>query len=576
MFRFGRFELRPAAEELRKNGTVIHLPHQPLRILTLLVTRAGEIVTREEIRAAVWGEETFVDYEQGINTAVRQIRFALNDTAEAPRFLQTVPRRGYRFVAAVERIVPGELLATFEAALVQPRPLPQPEPQPQAQSIFVKPPFAAPVATLRRVRRRDVGGVLAALLVAFFAYAMVKTRDQPGLDVAVLPFRVVGTMPANLDSRSFAEELMTHVTQLRPEVISVGAPREAELLIEGTLQVTNGNVRALVRGIDARTQAQLWAESYERTYPTEVALRITRLLAQKHLPAPRLEPLVRTRVSRRALDLYKQARTERNRPRAQRNLDRALALFREALRIEPEFAEAWSGIGDIHAERNEFAQARAALARAIALDPHCAEAQNDLGLLLMQHDRAYGAAEDALQRAIRADPEYLDARFNLAVLSAAMGQHEQAIAEMRKVRQLAPLQYVPSTALAVLYFHARRYDEAEAEYRACLLMQHNVNVARWGLQSIAIARDPRVGKSERFIELEKELVAAWRAGRIDEYVLATYYAQRRDADRAFQFLDAAIARHASLAVYLFVDPRFDSVRNDPRFAARLKTMRFGS
>lgn len=563
VYRFGPFELRPAAEELRRNGTVIRLPHQPLRILTMLVERAGEVVTREEIRAALWSEETFVDYEQGINTAIRRIRFALRDTAEAPRFLQTVPRRGYRFVAAVERVVPDELLATFEAAVVRPEP------------VRIEPP-----ARPRRLRRRDIAAIVVALLMAFVAYAFVRTRDRrndPAVDVAVMPFRVIGTMPKGLDARSFTEELTTRVTQLHPEVIRVGAPREADLLIEGTLQpAPNGNVRALVRGVDARTHAQLWAETYERSEPAVVALRITRLLAEKHLPPPRVEPLVRTRVSRRALELYKQARTERNRPRALRDLDRALALFREAVKLEPKFAEAWSGIGDINAERHQWADARAALNRAIRLDPRCAEAHNDLGLLLMQYDRAYGAAEDALRRAIAIDSDYLDAHFNLAVLSAAMGQHEQAITEMQRVRQLAPLQYVPSNAVAVLYFHARRFDEAEAEYRALLAMQQNVQAARWGLLSIDIARDRRRGRTESYFELEPELVAGWRAGRIDDYILASYYAQRGDADRAFELLDAAIAKHAPSAMYLYVDPRFDNLRNDPRLASRLRTLRFGS
>ena len=102
VYRFDRFELVPETEELRKNGTRIHLPPQPFRVLQLLVERAGEIVTREEIQRTLWGDEVFVDYEQGINTAIRRIRFALNDNAEMPRFLQTLPRRGYCFVGRVE------------------------------------------------------------------------------------------------------------------------------------------------------------------------------------------------------------------------------------------------------------------------------------------------------------------------------------------------------------------------------------------------------------------------------------------------------------------------------------------
>jgi DNA-binding winged helix-turn-helix (wHTH) protein/tetratricopeptide (TPR) repeat protein len=565
VFRFGRFELRPDAEELRKNGVAIHLPHQPLRILTLLIARAGEIVTREEIRAAVWGDETFVDYEQGINTAIRQIRHALNDTAEAPRFLQTVPRRGYRFIAAVERIVPEELLATFEAAVVPP-----------AEPLVV---IEAAPAKQRRVRRRDVAAVAVALLVAFVAFALVRTRDEredkPGVGIAVMPFRSIGRLPIGVDARSYTEELTTRVTQLHPERIRAGALGDADVLIEGTLQRSPGDhVRVIVRGVDARTRAQLWAETYERADAAVVAFRITRLLAQKHLPEPRFEPLVRTNVSPEARELYKQARIERNRPRAQRDLDRALRLFHEALKLEPKFAEAWSGIGDIHAERRQLEQARAALNRAIQLDPKCAEGHNDLALILMEHDHAYGPAEDALRRALAADPEYIDAHFNLAVLLTATGQHEAAIAEMRRVQQLAPLRFVPSIAMAVMYFHARRFDEAEAEYRACVAMQQNVTIAKWGLRTIEVVRDAKKGLTESFRQSEKALKEEWRAGRIDDYILAAYYAQRCDHDRAFELLDSAIAKRAPLTVYLYVDPRFDNLREDPRFAARLKALRF--
>lgn len=568
VYRFGRFELRPDAEELRKNGVAIHLPHQPLRILTLLIARAGEIVTREEIRAAVWGDDTFVDYEQGINTAIRQIRYALNDTAEAPRFLQTVPRRGYRFVAAVERIVPEDLLATFEAAVVPP-----PEPQPV---VVIEEEAPQP----RRVRRRDVAAVALALLVAFVAFALVRTRDdreeKPGVDIAVMPFRAIGRLPIGVDARSYTEELTTRVTQLHPERIRVGTMAGADVLIEGTLQRSAGDhVRVIVRGVDARTRAQLWAETYERTDPAIVALRITRLLAQRHLPEPRFEPLMRTNVSPQARDLYKQARTERNRPRAQRDLDRAMRLFHEALKLEPKFAEAWSGIGDIHAERRQIEEARAALKRAIQLDPQCAEAQNDLALILMEHDRRYGAAEDALRRAIAADPEYIDAHFNLAVLLTAVGQHEAAITQMRKVQQLAPLRFVPSIASAVMYFHARRFDEAEAEYRACIGMQQSPTIARWGLRSIEVARDANKGRTESFRQAERALLEERRAGRLDEYILASFYAQSCQHDRAFELLDVAIAKRAPLTVYLYVDPRFDNLREDPRFAARLKTLGFG-
>jgi DNA-binding winged helix-turn-helix (wHTH) protein len=101
-YRFGLFELDPAAGELRRQGVLVKLPPQPFKLLTLLVARPGAIVTRDEIRRELWSEDTFVDFEQGVNFSIRQVREALGDDAEAPRYVQTVPRRGYRFIAPVE------------------------------------------------------------------------------------------------------------------------------------------------------------------------------------------------------------------------------------------------------------------------------------------------------------------------------------------------------------------------------------------------------------------------------------------------------------------------------------------
>jgi len=124
LYRFGKFELLADAGELRKAGALVHLQPQPLRVLLLLASRGGEVVTRDEIRSAVWGAETFVDYEQGVNTAIRQIRRALNDTARDSRMLQTVPRHGYRFIAPVERVVQNQLIASLQAIVPAPRPAP--------------------------------------------------------------------------------------------------------------------------------------------------------------------------------------------------------------------------------------------------------------------------------------------------------------------------------------------------------------------------------------------------------------------------------------------------------------------
>lgn len=555
-YRFGKFELLPESEELRKSGMVLRMAHQPFRILLMLVSRAGEVVTREEIRDAIWPPGTYVDHGQGINTAIRQIRAALNDTAEAPRYVQTLPRLGYRFVAAVERVVPEELVTTLES-LLTPHAPPAEEPRGTEDPRGTAEPRGTEEPSLRR-RRSSLLTVLIVLALTLFA-----GRDEPvsansgQLRIALEPFRVLGE--AKVDAAALRAEVATRVGDLHPRLIQI-ADQDADVLLGGTIQPAPEGARVTLRAVDGRTRALLWSETYNRAADGELVMelgyRAMHAVAVRYMPPPRVEPLVRSRVSRRALELYRQARVERLRPRPQRNLDRALVLFGEAIQREPEFAEAWSGIGDIWVERasewtgtrREVAaeQARIALRRAVQLDPRCAEAHNDLGVVQLMHERAYGAAEDSLRRAIAADPEYVDSYVNLALLLSAMGLHDAAVAEFRRLQQRFPQRYAPSTVLASIYFMARRDTDARAEHRAAELV-HQRNVP-----------------------------APWELDETDDYSVAARLAVSGEPDAAFAALDRAIDAHLLWALQLFVDPRFDRLRQDPRFAERLARMRFAS
>src|SRR5215212_9365144 len=215
MFRFGPFELDVEREELSRSGLTLRLPRQPLRLLVLLVRRAGETITREEIHQELWGSETYVDYEQGINTAVRQIRYHLGDHAEAPRYLRTIPRRGYVFIVPVERVA-----------------------APDEPGVAV----TQPEIPLRRSRRRprfSIGGrLVAAALAALIAVVIWFPRPHgtgtPRL-ITILPFEVLGRVPDGIDPRAFAEEIQATLDGLpRRHVALVHANRakRADVAIE--------------------------------------------------------------------------------------------------------------------------------------------------------------------------------------------------------------------------------------------------------------------------------------------------------------------------------------------------------
>lgn len=600
-YRFDRFELLPEAEELRKNGVRIHLPPQPFRVLLLLVERAGEIVTREEIQEQLWGSEVFVDFEQGINTAIRRIRFALNDHAETPRFLQTLPRRGYCFLGPVERVVPA-VEAPVEGI---------------GEPLRVVEPWVpeAPEAARPRSFAR-VAAVLAALAMLLFSRApreLPVAAARPALRIAIGAVGVDRTRRPPLDPRRVADELQMHLSRLQPHMVGVVNKGPSDITIETALQDATGAIRASARIVETRTGKVVWSETFNREgdaadFPLEIALRITQAVGSRYIPEGREEPLVRTPVGPAALALYREARALASRPLPQQDLDGALVRLQKAVQLEPELAEAWSAIGDVWSERAEawmgesravaLTQARIALERSIALDPEGAEALNDYGRLLLQHDRNYAAAETWLRRAIAADPDYIHPYFNLAVLQSAMGQHDAALASFRQLQLRDPNSFVPSVNLAFLYLMAQRPDDAMAEYRAAVLVDRNPFQTRWGIMWAAMASrrwdvaarslaaileepvdlgdhaDSGARFREEFRRLEPILLARERGRRLDPYVLACFYSQLHDADRAFAALDRSIQDRSVLAVYTFVDPRLEFIRTDPRFEARLERLGF--
>lgn len=602
-YRFDRFELFPEAEQLRKHGRLVPLAPQPFRILLLLVSRAGRIVTREEIQEELWGSETFVDFEQGINAVIRRIRFALHDQAETPRFLQTQPRRGYCFVAPVERIVPEEPGRPIEAvALVPDLPV-------------VPSPHDLRLPASRRVSRLRPAGllaVMAATLVATSGPKYTPTQSAPVprvFRVAVSPVAFDGQR-FELESRTLSAELQKKLAEIQPQRIRVAAPgTPADLRIDSTIRNGADGVQLDARLTDTASGKQVWQQTFrpsgERSdFPLQAALQTTRAVVKKYLPSPRRHAVVRSRVSQRALAYYREGLATRSQTVPQRDLDRAVELLEKAVALEPRFAEAWSAIGDIWTERTllwlggsrrtAVTQARIALDRAIALDPHCAEALNDRALLLISFERSYVEAETAFRQAIAEEPAYIDAHVNLAMLLSAMGRHEEAISEMQRARLLDPVSFNPSQAMGMVYLMARRFDDAQAEYRAAVLGLADPGSGHWGMMSAAIGAgrvddaatslsallgepiEIPANATDRGAVLRTHLrrfvpksVERERNNQLDPYSVACLYAQTGDTDKAFAALDRAIAGQSWHLMFAFVDPRLDSIRSDPRFVDHL-------
>jgi DNA-binding winged helix-turn-helix (wHTH) protein/tetratricopeptide (TPR) repeat protein len=578
----------------------VHLPPQPFRILLLLVKRAGTIVTREEIQQELWDSDTFVGFEQAINVIIRRIRFVLHDDAETPRFLQTHPRRGYRFIAPVERILPEETIPPASAQA--------------AEQVAQEAEQALP-ATKRIARstaRFAIAGLVVATMLLFSRGPhVVPAAAAPKIvSVAIVPIAIAGGAPS-VEARSFATELRGKLTQLRPDRIQIapsGAP--ADLRIEAVLHETGDGIQVEAGLMECHSNNQLWRETFQRSgsrdlFALEVAARVLRAVIDLRVPPVPRNDTPRSNVSERALQLYREGQTLRKLPMPQRNCDRAIQLLQQSVAMEPQFAEAWSAIGDIWTERSMFwkgqarraaiGQAHIALDRALAIDPNYAEAVNDRGLLLMYVDRSYQDAEKDFRAAITADPDYVDARINLAVVLTATAHHEEALSEIRKAQFLDPGSPLPRRLLAFLYLMGRRYDDACTEYRAATLvspeevtywqmLSTSLRASRWDDAAVALSAilgetivvphdaKNRGAKLEPFIERLRREIAAHERDYVDPYTLACFHAQTGSIDLALAMLDRAALEHSFDTMFTMVDPRLDPLREDPRFMDRLDRM----
>jgi len=579
ILRFGPFELDPDREELRRAGLALHIPRQPLRVLILLARRAGQTVTRDEIQHELWGEETFVAFDQGINSAIRHIRFHLGDNAEAPRYLRTIPRKGYVFIAPVERLTE-------------------------------QPASAMPVEVERDARPpmrwRAIGSIAAIILAATVWHAKPRAARDDRCVIAIRPFEIIGRAPAGLDARAFTEELFATTAALpqkRIAIVDGSSALRASITIEGTIQATSDGARVLVTATDTASRAQLWGRTYERPrervsgLAIETAHGVAREIASRHLPPPRHEPLVRSQVSKHAFDLYRRGRAENNRPMPDVDHDLAARLFEQAAREEPKFAEAWSALSDLWGNRvlrgapelRTQAAARAVeyAKRALALQPDNAEARSTLGVMAAQHDFDLATAEAILQRAVADDPLYVDAHFNLALTRIARGNFFEALTELEIARELDPVQFDSSPAEAHLYLLARRYDDALARYRDLsesrpgwthvqfAVLSAYMGQRRWD-KAIEVACEighlplPAEKTEAAFRKIHRQLEPAvlaycHRGAYPNEYQAAVYYAEAGDVDRTFAILDRAVATRLPNLSFVAVDPRFDAVRNDVRF-----------
>jgi TolB-like protein/DNA-binding winged helix-turn-helix (wHTH) protein/lipoprotein NlpI len=614
--RFGSFELDLRTSELRRAGLPVRLQHQPARVLARLALRAGELVSRDELRRELWGEDTFVDFEQGLNFCVRRVRAALCDEADRPRFIETLPRRGYRFVAAVEPVYPLPPVPSVAVTAAAP----------------VLAPVHAAEAPRTGPARRPLVLAAALLAAAVVTVAFVAPRRRPAgaalpdkVMLVVLPFdNLSGDPQQEYVGDGLTEELITQLASVQPARLGVIARTSAmsykgrnidlgrlgrelgvDYVVEGSLRRGDGRVRVTAQLIQVSDQTHVWATSYDTRdsdalgVQSDVATRIAAALVPRLLPdLPPPAPAPGT-ANQGAYDAYLRGRHlgGRGRPellRASREaLERAVAL-------DPRFAAAHAALAEtllalaanlVELPLEVVPAAKAAAERALALDPSLAEAHVSLGVVkgYFEWDLPAGYAE--FQRALQLNPGLAAAHHAVGDYYSILGRHDEAVATVRRAIVLDPVSATVGQDLGWYLYLARRHDEAADAFRRALEYDPGDGAARAGLslalwyggreadavrERLALLRASGRAPAERLRAIEALAPRAALRRLLSDalerqrtpwagYMLQAMLAERDATLDAIE--QAADARERYIQVFAAHDPRLDFVRSEPRFQA---------
>lgn len=616
LIRFGSFELDTAAGELRKHALRLRLEGHPIQILAILLERPGEVVTREELRGRLWPADTFVDFEHGINTAVKRLRHALDDSAETPRFIQTLPRRGYRFIYPLN------------GAAVEPPPRPAAVPQSWRS---------------RRLRLLAALVLLALLSVSVVvAWSAFQRRSlaaqQPARQVkslAVLPLQNLSGDPGQeYLADGVTEELITDLSRVaglkviaRTSVMQykntskttsdIGRELDVEALVEGSVVREGNHVRVIVQLVDARSGAHLWAERYERDVTSAIALQ--RDIAREITQEMSLEP-VRSNATRShavdpvAYELYLKGRYLQGKWSTPENVRAAIALYDQAITKDPQFAAAHAARGlaylylgsaliEAGPHPDDIPQARASAQRALELDPGSAEGFETLGWLAETHDFDWDAAERADRKAMELNPSYAPPYMLLAQVLNVRGRHAQALLFALRAHELDPLSAHVQWSLGEAYLFAgdtdkaiktcqdgvalnpefwpfytllgNVYEKLGAYDRAIESLQRAVEVSHrhpYALGALGSAY-ALSGRRDLALQVLAELRRRSRTAYVAPPIMVRLYASLGDNDRAFAWLEKAYEqRSAEAPRVLLWGAALGTMASDPRLPSLLKRM----
>ena len=621
--RFGTYEVDLHSGELRKAGVRVRVQQQPLKLLQTLLERPGEVVTREELRSRVWPEESFGDFDQAVNVAIAKLRAALGDSADNPRYIETLPRRGYRFIADV--------------AVVN-RPADRRELVPESASSGIEGgvPLEVAVRVARLERRpwqnawKTVGlatvPVLLILMAGIFFWRSRQPADVlpsgPVRSLAVLPLENLSSNPEDYFADGMTDELITDLAQIsalrvisrtsvmpykgvRKPLPQIGRELNVDAVVEGTVLRSGKQVRITAQLIRVPADKHLWAQSYEGdvrdtlALQQNVALAIARQIQIKLTPQEQAVLENAKVVNPEAYDNYLKGRYFWSK-RTTDDLKKAAYYFNQAIQSDPTYPLPYTGLADIYQLSDQPQLAREEVEKALALDDQLAEAHNSLARLLYRFNGDWAGADREFKRALELDHNSAPAHHWYSMYLSLQGRKEQAIAEAEKAYELDPLSAVVGanlakilqeagqddkaieqakktldlepgsgvthTVLGIAYQDKRMYPEAIAEYKRALQLGGPPEEVR-GLLGYVYAVSGNRPAAEKMIA---ELKVRWPGHTHAALDLAVVFSGLRDKESVLYWLGKAQEAHVSDLIGIAQDSHFVELRSDPHFQALVR------
>ncbi|HLJ47830.1 MAG TPA: winged helix-turn-helix domain-containing protein [Bryobacteraceae bacterium] len=596
VYRFGVFELDTTDLELRKGGTLIKLAPQPLLLLQFFLQNPGELRTRQEIQQAIWGTENQGDVDRNLNVCIAQVRDALRDDSESPRFIQTVPRRGYRFIAPVETVGAANPAETVRAA---------PRVAPRRPIFIVAAAVILLIATVTLVARHR---------------AALKVDPGERLKIAVLPFR---NLNCGEECDVFVEGLTGEtisqlgVLQNRIGVIAqtsamslkntnkgleqIGKDLHVNYVVEGNVQQNADVVRITARITSVADQSQLWSETYERarsdlfSTEQELAARVAKAVVDQVVPGEPVMSWRRQVLNKSAYEDYTRGRYLANKGDIA-DLQRAMASFEKAAAADGTMSDAFTALADVNVqlgratdEPANLQKAKPAAEKALLLNDRDAAAHNALADTLFFYDWNWVEAERHFKRAIDLNPSLAAAHHDYAWFLVATGHPEEGLMSLRRALAFDPLSQRINVDAGWLFLQAHKFAEATehmqrmldlepsfGEARACLMrsleLQGRFKEAAAQLQYLV--RDTQLKAELASLSpqqaLRKSYELALARSPSHPYSIAVMAALEGDSGEALKALDQAFQMHSVALPLMKTEPSFAPLHDDARFEALVK------